>query len=90
MARNAAWLRPHQTPLYAFTDNPKLLHQLTLYWGIQPFLVDFSEDPAQNFESAIRTLKERKLVRGGHNIVAVTEVSLRGRLIDTILMETVE
>lgn len=90
MARNAAWMRPLLTPLYAFTDCPRLQNQLTLYWGIQPFLIEFTEDPAQNFDNAIRALKERKLVHSGHNIVAVTEVNMRGRLIDTILMETVE
>lgn len=90
MARNAAWLRPLRTPLFAFTDNPVLLHQLALHWGIAPFLIDFAEDPAANFENAIRALKERRLVTSGANIVAVTEVNINGRLIDTILMETVD
>ena len=90
MARNAAWLRPLNTPIFAFTDNPKLLNQLALTWGIQPFLVNFAEDPTTNFENAIATLKNRKLVHTGQNIVAVTGVSVHGRLIDTILMETVD
>jgi pyruvate kinase len=90
MARNAAWRRPLHSPLFAFTDNPKLLNQLSLNWGIQQFLIEFAEDPATNFENAIRALKDRMLVHSGENIVAVTEVNIHGRLIDTILMETVE
>lgn len=90
MARNAAWTRPLHTPLYAFTDNPKLLNQLSLNWGIQQFLINFAEDPAINFENAIRVLKERNNIHRGVNLVAVTEVNIHGRLIDTILMETVE
>jgi len=90
MARNAAWLRPLRTPLFAFTDNAGLLNQLALNWGIEPFLIEFAEDPAANFENAIRVLKDRQLVRSGANIVAVTEVNIHGRLIDTILMETVD
>lgn len=90
MARNAAWLRPMHSPLYAFTDNPKLLNQLTIYWGIQPFFLPFAPDPTMNFENAIAILKEKQLVKPGSNVVAVTEVTIGGKLIDTILMETVE
>lgn len=90
MARNAAWLRPLHSPLYAFTDNPKLLNQLTINWGIQPFFLPFASDPAKNFENAIAILKEKQLVKPGSNVVAVTEVTIGGKLIDTILMETVE
>jgi len=90
MARNAAWLRPIHTPLYAFTDNPKLLNQLTLNWGVRPYFLTFDVDPAKNFENAIAILKEQGLVKSGSNVVAVTEVNISGRLIDTILMETVD
>jgi pyruvate kinase len=90
MARNAAWLRPIHTPLYAFTDNPKLLNQLTLNWGIRPYMMVFEQDPAKNFERAIVTLKEQGLVKPGSHVVAVTEINIGGQLIDTILMETVE
>jgi len=90
MARNAAWLRPLHSPLYAFTENPKLLNQLTLNWGIRPYFMAFDPDPARNFENAIAILKSQQLVKAGSNVVAVTEVNIGGRLIDTILMETVE
>ncbi|HMP77582.1 MAG TPA: pyruvate kinase [Kiritimatiellia bacterium] len=90
MARNAAWLRPLHSPLYAFTDNPALLNQLTLHWGITPFLIEFGADPERNFERAVAVLKERGLLHPGSPVVAVTEVDVGGRLIDTILMETVE
>jgi pyruvate kinase len=90
MAHNAAWLRPMHSPLYAFTDNPSLLNQLTLLWGITPFLVQFAENPESNFEQAVKLLKQLALVQSGGNVVAVTEVDVGGKLIDTILMERVE
>ncbi|HPA17650.1 MAG TPA: pyruvate kinase [Verrucomicrobiae bacterium] len=90
MARNCAWLRPMHTPLYAFTDNPRLLNQLTLFWGIRPFQMPFSEDPAVTVAGAVAMLKERRLVRTGGNVVAVTEMNIRGRLVRTVLLETVE
>lgn len=90
MARNAAWLRPLHSPIYAFTDSPILLNQLTLHWGTTPFLIEFAANPETNFDRAIKILKERGLVRAGSNVVAVTEVEVGGRLIDTILLEAIE
>ncbi len=90
MARNAAWLRPLHSPLYAFTDNKLLLNQLTLHWGVTPFYMDFGDNPESNFARAVSALKERGLVHNGGRVVAVTEVDVGGKLIDTILMETVE
>lgn len=90
MARNAAWLRPPHAPLYAFTDNPALLNQLALLWGITPFLIAFTENPEMNFSRAVAVLRAKNLIHPGANVVAVTEVDVGGKLIDTILMETVE
>ncbi len=90
MARNAAWLRPEHVPLYAFTDNSVLLNQLTIHWGIEPFPLTFESDPSLNVDNAIALLKERGLLKTGDNVVAVTEVEVRGRMIDTILRETVD
>lgn len=90
MARNAAWLRPLHSPIYAFTDNEPLLNQLTLYWGITPYLLEFHEDPGMNARNAIDRLKKENRIRSGSNVVVVTAVNISGRLIDTILMESVE
>ncbi len=90
MARNAAWLRPLHVPLYAFADNEPLVGPLTLHWGVQPFYLPFSDDPTQNVDNAIALLKERGLLKVGDNAVAVTEVHVRGRMVDTILREAVD
>jgi pyruvate kinase len=90
MARNAAWQRPMHSPIYAFTNNQKLLTQLTLFWGIQPYYLDFAEDPSLNVEQAVKLMKDRGMLASGAHVVAVTEVNIRGRLVDTILMETVD
>lgn len=90
MARNAAWLRPLHSPIYAFTDHEALLNQLTLYWGIRPYFLKFHEDPGMNARNAVDLLKQENRIRDGSNVVVVTAVNISGRLIDTILMETVE
>jgi pyruvate kinase len=90
MARNAAWLRPLHTPLFAFTDNPDRLNQLTLLWGIQPFFLPFSDDPTLNVDQAVELLKKKALVNAGDRVVAVTELDIRGRLVDAVIMRDVD
>ncbi|MGF1614743.1 MAG: pyruvate kinase [Gammaproteobacteria bacterium] len=90
MARNAAWLRPLHSPIYAFTDHEPLLNQLTLYWGIRPYYLPFNEDPAMNARNAVDLLKQENRIGSGSKVVVITAVNISGRLIDTILMETVE
>lgn len=90
IARNAAWLRLVSTPIYAFSSDEVLLNQLPLYWGIQPSFLETGHDPEQNVSRAVDKLKERGLLKGGDTVVAVTEVMIGGRFVDTILMETVE
>jgi pyruvate kinase len=83
-------LRPLHSPIYAFTDNELLLNQLTLYWGIKPYFLQFHEDPAMNARNAVDLLKKENRIGSGSNVVVVTAVNISGRLVDTILMETVE
>lgn len=90
MARNAAWLRPLHSPIYVFTDNESLLNQLTLYWGIKPYFLQFNEDPAMNARNAVNLLKKENRIGSNSNVVVITPLNIGDRLIDTILMETVE
>jgi pyruvate kinase len=90
IARNAARLRLVSTPIYAFSSNTNLLNQLTLYWGIQPSYLETSDDPEDNVSRAVAKLRERGLLEIGNTVVAVTEVKINDRLVDTILMSSVE
>lgn len=90
MARNVAWLRPLHSPVYAFTDSKHLLNQMTLYWGVTPFHMEFKPNPEANFEEAVGMLKSRGYIKSGSRVVAVTEVDVSGKLIDTILMEEID
>jgi pyruvate kinase len=90
IARNAARLRLVSTPIYAFSSNEVLLNQLPLYWGIQASHLDMSDDPDDNLRRAMNKLKDRGLLEPGQTVVAVTEVRVNDRLVDTILMETME
>lgn len=90
IARNAARLRLVSTPIYAFSNDNNLLNQLPMYWGIQPSFLETSDDPEDNVSRAVAKLRERGLLEVGNTVVAVTEVKINDRLVDTILMSTVE
>ncbi len=90
MAHNAAWLRPTSTPIYAFSSDERLLNRLPLYWGVQPSHLETGHDPEQNVSRAVAKLRERGLLESGDTVVAVTEVQIDGRFVDTILMQPVD
>ena len=90
MARNAARLRSLHTATFAFTNDPRTLRRLTLLWGVRPFLMLITEDSSANVEGAIEMLKHAGHLKSGDNIVAVTELFTRGKIVDSIQMEIVE
>lgn len=90
MARNAAWLRS-ETPVYAFTDVPELLNQLTIYWGLQPYLISLSaETPELNIAAAQSTLIDSGEVQNGDWIVIVTHLHLGGEYVETVQMRKID
>jgi len=90
IAQQASWMRPECGPIFAFTANRKILNQLVILWGTEAFFLDEADQPPENVELAIEILKEKKLILQGQTVVAVTEVHLRDKLIDTIQMELVD
>ena len=89
MARNAAWFRP-DTPVYAFTDDPRLVNQLSIYWGVEPYLIEFShEKPALNTETATSVLLDRGILKDGHWVVIVSDLRIRGEMVQTIQMRKI-
>ncbi len=90
MARYASWFRPSLTPIHCFTNDRKVLPQLTLHWGLQPHLIEFCEEaPLNDVETAISHLKEQGHLKAGDCVVAISEIrafSVRG---DTVLVRDV-
>ncbi len=90
MALNAAWFRPVRSSIFAFTDNPKLLHQLALLWGVEPLLMTFEDDPSANGPTATALLKEKGLVTPGDELVVVSDLLIRGERFETVHTVTVK
>ena len=87
MARNASRLRMQHTPVFAFTDNQKLIGQLSILWGVRAFYINFTDNARENVERANAVLKELDFVESGENVVAITEVKASGKTIDSIQIE---
>lgn len=84
-----AALRPRGVPIYAFTDVEATFRQLLLPWGIEPFLMEFSEDPEQTILDAIDYLRKREWAAPGTWLVAITNVLANGNVIDALQMRQV-
>ena len=41
MARAAAWMRPHHSPIFVVCDNDEIARSLMLHWGLSPKIVPF-------------------------------------------------
>jgi len=76
--------------IYAFTDIPALFRHLLILWGVEPFLMDFSEDPEDTIGNALSYLKRRHWVKEGHTLIVITNVLARDRVIDTMQIRTVQ
>ena len=86
MARNAAWMRPTM-PIFAFARNETVKPQLNILRGVRPFYRELDGNISDQVEHALDLLLERGLIEKGDWIVAISEVELRGKLVDTIQVE---
>lgn len=90
LARVLSALRPRRSPIYAFTDNQDVFQNLLIYWGIEPFLMPFDDEPEATVQHAFSRLKSRGWVESRDNMVVVSNIFAGKKLVDTIQMRTVE
>ena len=83
-------LRPKGIPIYAFTDIEPIFRQLLLPWGVEPFLMEFSEDPEETILNSIAYLKRQGWCESGTWLVVITNVLAGTKIIDTIQLRQVE
>lgn len=79
-----------QAPIYAFTDRPRILRHLVTLWGIEPFSMEFDEDPEQTIQDAFKVMLERDWVKKGQTLVVITNALAHGRIIDTLQLRYVD
>ncbi len=84
LARTLSTLRPRKSPVFAFTDVPEVFQELLIYWGVEPFLIQFDEDPEETIQDALSRLKSRGWVESRAHVVVVSNVFAGSKIIDTI------
>lgn len=86
-----AALRPHGIPIYAFTDIESIFRQLLLPWGVEPFLMEFSDDPEKTIQDAMAYLKRKGWVKTGNWLVVITNaLAEEGQIVDSLQLRQVE
>jgi pyruvate kinase len=90
MARYAAWMRPRYSPIYALCDNPIFANQLTLCWGVTPFVMEFDFiEPQNTIETALKNLAAQGRLQPGDTAVIIGAISVGTEIVDAIQMRTV-
>ncbi len=90
LAGKLSSLRPNRVPIHVFTDAPRLHRKLQMRWSLDPFLMDFSEDPEITVMQAIERLKEAGRVSPGDCLVAVTNALALDKMVESIQLREVE
>ncbi|MEZ5278441.1 MAG: pyruvate kinase [Opitutaceae bacterium] len=82
-------LRVRGVPIFAFTDIESIFRQLLLPWGVEPFFMEFSDDPEQTIRNAKAVLKSKGWVKPGNWLVVITNALAREKIIDTLQLRQV-
>jgi len=90
MATYASWMRPRYSPVFALCDNKKTASQLTLSWGVTPFVTEFDFiEPQNTIETAMKTLAAQGRLNKGETVVIIGAISVGTEIVDAIQMRTV-
>lgn len=77
-------------PIIAITPNAELVGRLTLFWGVKPIQLDFSDDPEETIERAINHLIEKGLTSSGDTVVITSDMLVKDSdKVNTIQVRTV-
>ena len=89
LAYMLAALRAQGVPIYAFTDVEEVFRQLLLPWGVEPFFMEFSQDPEDTIMDAMAYLKRRNWCSAGTWLVVITNALAHDMVVDTIQLRQV-
>jgi pyruvate kinase len=90
MARYASWMRPRYSPVYAMCDNERSANELTLSWGVTPFVMEFDFIQPQNtIETGLKRLVAEGRLAPGEIVVIIGAISVGTEIVDAVQMRTV-
>jgi pyruvate kinase len=74
-ARMISRFRPH-CPIIATTISPRVQRQLSLSWGVSPFLVDLASTTDQMFDMGVEKALESGLVKNGDLVIITAGIPI--------------
>ncbi|MBD5782333.1 pyruvate kinase [Pelagicoccus sp. NFK12] len=82
-------LRARGAPIFAFTDVESIFRQLLLPWGVEPFLIEFFDDPEETISLSLKILRKKEWVEKGTTVAVITNALAEGKVIDTLQLRTI-
>ncbi|MDQ8188280.1 pyruvate kinase [Pelagicoccus sp. SDUM812002] len=82
-------LRARGAPIFAFTDVESIFRQLLLPWGVEPFLIEFFENPEETISLSLKILRQKNWVKKGTTVTVITNALAEGKVIDTLQLRTI-
>ena len=90
MARYAAWMRPRTSPIYALCDNERSANELSLSWGVTPFITEFDFiNPQNTIENSLKELTDQGYLRPGDTVVIIGAISVGTEIVDAVQMRVI-
>ncbi|HEY1660888.1 MAG TPA: pyruvate kinase [Verrucomicrobiae bacterium] len=90
MAIYTAWMRPRYSPIYALCDSEVYANQLTLNWGVTPFVTEFDFiDPQNTVENTLKNFKEQGLLVQGNTVVIIGAIAVGTEIVDAVQMRVI-
>ncbi len=89
MARYVSNLRPGDAPIFAFTPNEVVYHQLSICWGVTPILLDFTDDPNATIDAAEKHLRAENWIGPNDNLVVISDIRAGQDLVDCVQLRHV-
>ncbi len=90
MAQYASWMRPRYSPVYAMCENEKTANEMSLCWGVTPFVMPFDFiNPQNTIETALKNLAEQGRLQPGATVVIIGAISVGTEIVDAVQMRTV-
>ncbi len=90
MARGVSALRPHSSPIFAFSNAPETVKQLRIHYGVTPFQMIFCTEPEATVGRAMDHLMQRGYLKLGDKVVVVSDILASDRVIDSVQLRTVD
>ena len=73
-----------------FTDNPELMRQMRILWGIEPHYMEFLKDRNKTIANAMEMLKEQDSISKDDYLIVLTNVHVDDQHVDSIQLRRVD